>query len=653
MLNSRWRIRTRRGPAYRMVLTGAVLAFLMVGTLAFLCGSVTGLRDASTVARHSKDALVATERMQRLVVDLGEDARGLILTRDLRFQRAYDADHAALRAQKARLERSSAKSGARQAAWAREIVQANDAYLRDYLNPLMSAARSDPTSARTTIESGQGLRRLASLRAQHAGAEDAQRESAVASGRHANDAARDLTIAVAISGAAMLVLIALFLAYLAKMVIPPVRQAAAAADELAGGDLALRRPATSGGRFGAIGWRFNTLVHSLATSRDALLRVADEQRALRRVATLVARGDSPAEVFDAVAAEVGHVLAADHTSIIRFESDDTARAVGYWNDSRVPEVMPPLGGHWPIETGSVTETLRATGRPTRMKHDECATSVIGRWAYATGINCAVGCPVTVEGRIWGGMIIHWLDDDPPKGVTEARMQEFVELVGTAIANAQSRSELLASRARVVAAADESRRRIERDLHDGAQQRLVTLALKLRTVEATLVPPDRWRLREALAGLVHDLSGILDDVQEVSRGIVPPVLIRSGIPPALRSLARHSAVPVTLAVDPVGRLPEFVEVAVYYTVAEALKNVEKHACASKARVDLVLGPRSVRLSVQDDGRGGASLTGGSGLVGLKDRVEALGGTIEIVSPAGAGTCVLIEVPVEPADDDPAR
>ncbi|MGH3379319.1 MAG: GAF domain-containing protein [Actinoallomurus sp.] len=651
MLSNRWRNATRRGPAYRMAVTGGVLALLMVGTLAFLCMAVTGLRDAATIARHSKNALVATERMQRLVVDLGEDARGLILTRDPSFQTAYDADLADLRVQRARLERASARSGVRQAAQARRIVQANDDYLRDYLTPLMSAARRDPASARKTIESRQGLRRLAALRAQRAGVEKAQRESVAASGRHAVDATRGLTIAAAVSGGTMLVLIGLFVAYLMRAIVRPVRQAAAVAGGPEG--LALCGPEAAAGRFAMIGWRFRAMMGSLATSRDTLLRVVDEQGALRRVATLVARGVSPAEVFDAVAAEVGHVLAADHTAIIRFEPDDTARAVGYWNDTRVPKVMPPLGGHWPIETGSVTETLRATGRPTRMKHDERATSVIGIWAHAAGINCAVGCPVTVEGRVWGGMIIHWLEEEPPTDVTEARMQEFVSLVGTAIANAQSRSELLASRARVVAAADESRRRIERHLHDGAQQRLVTLALKLRTVEATLVPPDRRRLREELAGLVHGLSGILEDVQEVSRGIVPPVLTRSGLHPALRSLARHSPVPVTLAVEDVGRLPDRVEVAVYYTVAEALKNVEKHACASEAWVDLVLEDRSVRLSVRDDGRGGAALTGGAGLVGLKDRVEALGGTIEIVSPTGAGTSVRIEVPVEPADNDTGR
>jgi signal transduction histidine kinase len=244
------------------------------------------------------------------------------------------------------------------------------------------------------------------------------------------------------------------------------------------------------------------------------------------------------------------------------------------------------------------------------------------------------------------MLIHSLDTEPLPGITEERMEEFVELVGTAIANAQSRSDLLASRARVVAAADESRRRIERDLHDGAQQRLVTLALKLRTVETTAVAPGQERLREQLSGLVHDLSNILDDLQEVSRGIIPPILTRSGLRPALRSLARHSPVPVSLTTEVVGRLPERVEVAVYYTVAEVLTNVVKHANASEVQVDVMLEHRTVRLSIHDDGRGGADLTGGSGLVGLKDRVEALGGGIEVLSPAGGGTSVLVHIPLQP-------
>jgi signal transduction histidine kinase len=648
-----WKVAQRRGLTYRMVLVGGVMAFLMVGAFALLFMAITGLRDAGTVARHSKTTLVSADRLEKLMFGLDAEARGLIVTKTPGFGRYFVADRAALPGREADLERASATVGASQARWAHQIVQADNAYMRDYLIPLTNAANSDPAAARSMLEKGEGLQRLAALRNQCESFENAQRKIAAASEQQAIDAARSATVTAAISAAGALLMIGFFITYLTRVIIRPVRHAALVAGGLAGGDLTVRMPETSPGEIGLLESKFNTMVGSLEVSRDQLRRVADEQGALRRVATLVATGVSPTQVFDAVAAEVGHVLEADHSEIIRFESDDTARVVGYWNDPRVPKVMPPLNGHWPIESGTVTATVLTTERPARMKNYERATSAIGIWSHAVGIRCVVGCPVKVEGRVWGAMLIHSLENEPMPGVTEDRMQEFVELVGTAIANAQSRSDLLASRARVVAAADESRRRIERDLHDGAQQQLVTLALKLRTLETTAVAPGQRRLREHLSGLVHDLSNVLDDLQEVSRGIIPPILTRSGLRPALRSLARHSPVPVELNAGIIGRLAERVEVAVYYTVSEALTNVVKHAHASDVRVDLVMEHRTVRLSIHDDGRGGANLSGGSGLVGLKDRVEALGGSIEVVSPAGGGTSVLVEIPLEPAESPLAK
>jgi signal transduction histidine kinase len=334
--------------------------------------------------------------------------------------------------------------------------------------------------------------------------------------------------------------------------------------------------------------------------------------------------------------------------IVRYEADDTARVLAYWSDSRVPQVMPPLDGTWPIENGTVSAIVRRTERPARLTDYAGNPSAIGHWAYEMGLRCAVGCPVKVEGRVWGAMIIHTLSAEPIPRVTEDRMQEFVELVATAIANAQSRSDLLTSRARVVAAADESRRRIERDLHDGAQQRLVALALRVRALHAAAAESARVPLGELLDDLVRDLSNILDDLQEVSRGIVPPILTRSGLPPALRSLARRSAVPVRLWTDDGdGRLPERVEVTVYYVVSEGLANVAKHAHASEARVRLERRDWTVRLSVSDDGCGGARLSGGTGLIGLKDRVEALNGSIEVHSPPGSGTSLLVTIPIDSA------
>jgi signal transduction histidine kinase len=369
----------------------------------------------------------------------------------------------------------------------------------------------------------------------------------------------------------------------------------------------------------------------------------EEQGALRRVATLVAGGVAPAEIFGAVTAEVGCVLGVDHANLVRFEADRIATVVGYWSDPGARQIMPPLDGRWPVEHPSVTASVHATARPARMTAEEYerATSAIGIWTRNHRIRCVVGCPVMVEGRLWGAMNLY-CRTVPQCGVIEDRMLEFVQLVGIAIANAQNHSDLLASRARVVAAADESRRRIERDLHDGAQQELVALALKLRNAEAA-VPADQRGLREQLAGALRDLSGILDHLQEVSRGTVPAILTSTGLRPALRSLARSCALPVTLDVRLSGRLPGPVEVAVYHAVAEALTNVIRHAHASSVDVRLTADETAVRLSVRDDGVGGAEFGEGFGLVGLKDRVEALDGHLRVISPHGGGTSLLVDIP----------
>jgi signal transduction histidine kinase len=263
-----------------------------------------------------------------------------------------------------------------------------------------------------------------------------------------------------------------------------------------------------------------------------------------------------------------------------------------------------------------------------------------------GIRSIVGTPIVVEDRVWGVMVLGWSRlKTAPAGI-EDRLREFSELVATAIANADSRAQLAASRARVVAVGDESRRRIERDLHDGTQQRLVSLGLELRATEA-VVPDEHPELKQQIAHAVSGLAGAVEDLQEIARGIHPAILSKGGLGPALRTLARRSAVPVELTMPPDRRLPERAEAASYYVVAEALTNAAKHAAASVVHVmvDYPEDQDVVRLSIRDDGAGGADPGRGSGLLGLRDRVEALRGTIEIASPPGEGTSLLVEIPIE--------
>jgi signal transduction histidine kinase len=227
---------------------------------------------------------------------------------------------------------------------------------------------------------------------------------------------------------------------------------------------------------------------------------------------------------------------------------------------------------------------------------------------------------------------------------EGRLEKFTELLGTAIANAESRSELAASRRRIVAASDEARRRIERDLHDGTQQRLVSLGLLVRAAEAD-IPADRGDLQAGLSRIAAGLADAVAELQEFSRGIHPAVLSERGLGPALRSLARRSAVPIDLDVPTNARCPEAIEIAAYYVASEALANTMKHAQASHIEISLTTRNGSLLLSIRDDGVGGANPARGSGLTGLADRIEALGGSLHVHSAAGAGTLITVDLPLE--------
>jgi signal transduction histidine kinase len=310
------------------------------------------------------------------------------------------------------------------------------------------------------------------------------------------------------------------------------------------------------------------------------------------------------------------------------------------------------------EGNNFAGTVLRTGRPARQdasrqdasRQDSSETPVAAR-LREMGFRCTVGVLIVVDGRVWGMAVIASAAPEPLPPGTEARMGDFADLVATSIANAAtrdeliaSRDELIASRARIVAAAADARRRIERDLHDGAQQRLVSLGLELRTAESC-VPSELQPLKEQISHLVTAVAGVSQEVQEISRGIHPAILSKGGLGPALKALARRSAVPVDLDLDVDRRLPDSVEVAAYYVVAEALTNAAKHAQASGVNVCVQVAGASLRLVIRDDGIGGAAAGNGSGLVGLIDRVEALAGRMTISSQPGSGTSLLVNIPLE--------
>ena len=379
-----------------------------------------------------------------------------------------------------------------------------------------------------------------------------------------------------------------------------------------------------------------------AQFRVELRAYAEEQAALRRVATLVARDAPPERVFAAVTEEIGRVLAADYTAMSRYEPDRSVTVMGAWNSTGA-DLAVPIGGRVELGGRNTATQVFDTGRPARIDHSGDTTGVAAELARSFGSRSTVGVPISVEGRLWGVMNVFSTHDEPLPADTEARLTAFVELAATAIANADAQAALTESRARIVAATDATRRRVERDLHDGVQQRLVSLALQLRTAQA-IVPPEAGELAAQLDRAVAAVNGAVDDVHEIALGIHPKVLGRGGLRTALNTLVARATVPVNIDIRVAARLPEQVELAAYYVVSEALTNAVKHSDASEVRINLAVDEGVVRVVVDDDGRGGATFDRGTGLVGLKDRVEAVGGRLSLLSPPGAGTTVSITLPL---------
>jgi signal transduction histidine kinase len=380
-------------------------------------------------------------------------------------------------------------------------------------------------------------------------------------------------------------------------------------------------------------------------ARTELREFAREQAALRRVATLVASVATPGDVFAAMTAEAGQLLDADITGMGRYDPDGTVTIVSTWAGTGVA-VPVPAGTRFAPGGHNAGALVFQTGQPVRIDDFGEVTGPVAEPARdLLGDRSAVTVPVTVAGRLWGTVSVASTRAALPAD-TEARLARFTELAATAIANAEARAALTASRARIVAAADAARQRIEQDLHDSAQLRLVSLARQLEITRAA-APPEASELVRQLETVITEANDVLEQLREIAQGLHPSVLADGGLTLALTALAGRSAIPVQLDVRVAGRLPEPTELTAYYAVSEALTNTAKHAHASAAEVavEVAADQGTLRVFVRDDGRGGADSSRGSGLTGLKDRVEAVGGRLSLRSPPGAGTAVEIVLPLQ--------
>jgi signal transduction histidine kinase len=383
---------------------------------------------------------------------------------------------------------------------------------------------------------------------------------------------------------------------------------------------------------------------STTARQETLTRLADEQAALRRVATLVARECEPAEVFAAVAEEVARLLDAGDAAMLRFESPDEATVVAISGSLRSTV---PIGTPLPVAGMSVTAIVRDTGAPARIDDYDDGVSGLGEQMRQLGVRSAIGVPVVVDERLWGAMIVAQSEPGALPADTEARVAQFTSLISTALSNVQARADLAASRARIVHAADDERRRVVKELHDGAQQRLVhavvQLKLALRAIEDGDAAGPAGSPAELVADALEQAERATQEIRELAHGMLPTVLTRGGLRSAVDALASQMSVAVVVDIV-AGRLPAAVEATAYLVVSESLANVAKHARASRVDVLAVVDGDALRLTVRDDGAGGAAVVDGGGLVGLRDRLAAVDGRLAIGSPPGGGTEIVATIPM---------
>ncbi|HET6172936.1 MAG TPA: MASE1 domain-containing protein [Gaiellales bacterium] len=379
-----------------------------------------------------------------------------------------------------------------------------------------------------------------------------------------------------------------------------------------------------------------------AATAAAARGLAREQAALRRIATLVVSEADPARVFGQVMHETALALGVATATIVRYDAPGTVSVLGGWSQSG--SLLFPVGSTIEIsdEVSALVEVYR-TGEARRVTYPEGASGLVDDLRQH-GYRSSVAAPVKLASGLWGALVASSIDEGTLPAGSEQRLSDFADLVAQALANADAHDRLAASRARIVGAGDAERRRLERNLHDGAQQRLVSLALQLRLTQSALE-----RRPEAVAGLLQEaqaeLARALDELRELARGIHPAILTDRGLGPALEAILARAPLPVELTDLPAERLPEPVEAAVYYVVAETVTNIAKHAQAESATVSVTLSGTSAHVVITDNGVGGADPAGGSGLRGLADRIEALDGGLRIESDAAFGTRIEAQIPCE--------
>ncbi|BCJ38563.1 hypothetical protein Athai_60660 [Actinocatenispora thailandica] len=619
----------RTGLVTRIAVGGAILAVIVGGVFAAQVFAVARQQETARRTLQSQHTLALASELEGLVVDIETGERGYLLTGQERFLEPLDDARASYASIAAEL-RDSVTSPARKRQ-VEQLLQGVNSYIDEYSLPVLSDAKSGQASARSTATLEDGKRRLDALRDQFERFYDTERAVEARRARESEALARWTVVMGVLGAAGSILVIGAYVLYLRRFFVRPIQRAATMSNRLAGGDLSIRIEENGPGEVGDLERSFNTMGRSLERNRDALSEVIAEQTTLRRVATLVAQGTRSDALFTAVTEEVGTLFDARTIRLVRFETDGSVTALATWRATG-------SAGSTDAAITRVAQSVAVSGRPV---HREVPGE--GDGAAVADVGSTIGVPILVEGRPWGALVSVSRQRSVGDTDPEARFTEFTRLLATSIADSQARAELVASRRRIVSAVDVTRQHIERELHDSFQRKLIQLSFDLRVAESDAPAEWRW-LRAEVGRAADELDELVDQLIEISLGIHPEILTEEGLTAALRALARRSRPPVDLDLKLTSRLSAEVEATAYYVVAEALDNAARHAHASAISVAVGNDDGRLGIVVRDDGAGGADPSRGTGLTGLIDRVEALGGGLVISSPPGLGTSVSAWIPI---------
>ncbi|GAA2582507.1 hypothetical protein GCM10010399_10380 [Dactylosporangium fulvum] len=636
-----------------------LVAGLLLGVA--LHTAVTAFDDRGRQARaaHTSHQAVVTAALVRtgvLAMEHGEHR--YVVTGDPAHLRSWARARAMVESRIAQLPRLTADRPA-QATLAAGLDQQIRQYLDTHPASAIKALRPGPTAAPDLGRLTSDQHQLDAIRHTAERFVGNERRHAAAQETRAERAFTRAGTATGLGIITCLFVVPVLITYTTRVIVRPVRTAAAMADKLAAGTQTGRMPTDGPHEIGLLQRSFNTMALSLQRHHDDLNRVVVEQTALRRIASLMACTEAPDAVFDTITGQAGRLFEADTALLVRYDSDGAGTILAAWAGDHPSDrtgKRPLVGERTPLPLRDTTGRMRALRqsfcRHVGWERPDMPVAADG----VAGSTRGVGAPIMVRGQVWGALALLGEAGGRLRRDDTERTADFTDLAGLVVDTVEARIRLAAVSARLIDAGDETRRKLERDLHDRIQHHLIAVILRLRMLEADMTGRDATEggtatgpvIADQVATIDGDLANVVEEVQTIAHGVYPAILTQRGLEAALDAMARRSPIPIERHIDLSPALPPVLQTSVYDIVAESLANTTKHAHASHLRIIAHQDGQKVWLRIEDDGAGGADSGRGTGIRSLTDRVQALGGTVQLHSPRGEGTRLIITLPLHQAE-----